>query len=404
MAAPPILIAGGGIGGLACALALAQTGRASLVLERQAEFSPAGAGIQFGPNGVRALRELGVAEALEPYAGKPETIEVFEGRGGRRLTGLPLGDWLAVRHGAPYWVAHRGDLHAVLHSAASRHPLIEIRTGVAVASVEQRGADVSVTSAAGERLSGALLVGADGLWSAVRHAIMPGVEPVFAAATATRTVISADEAGPLALRSVGLWLSPTAHVVHYPVRGGAEIAVVAIVSETWQSRAWDAPADPQHLFESLAHLPARLTETFKPISGGRWHRWALHTLAPLTSYAHGRVALIGDAAHPMLPYLAQGGGCALEDALVLARTLQAEDGDVARALARYEQQRIARCSRVQQASVRQGRIYRLPAQYAWARDSMFRAAPPALLMRGLDWLYAWQPPELAAIAPVGDRQ
>jgi salicylate hydroxylase len=173
MPASPILIAGGGIGGLACALAMAQTGRASVVLERQAEFSPAGAGIQFGPNGVRALRELGVADALEPYAGKPEAIEVFEGKGGRRLTRLPLGNWLAARHGAPYWVAHRGDLHAVLHDAAARNPLIDIRTGFAVASVEQDDMHVGIASTTGERLTGALLVGADGLWSAVRQAAVP---------------------------------------------------------------------------------------------------------------------------------------------------------------------------------------------------------------------------------------
>jgi salicylate hydroxylase len=400
MPASPILIAGGGIGGLACALAMAQTGRASVVLERQAEFSPAGAGIQFGPNGVRALRELGVADALEPYAGKPEAIEVFEGKGGRRLTRLPLGNWLAARHGAPYWVAHRGDLHAVLHDAAARNPLIDIRTGFAVASVEQDDMHVGIASTTGERLTGALLVGADGLWSAVRQAAVPGVEPVFAGATATRTVISAENAGPLALRSVGLWLSPTAHVVHYPVRGGAEIAVVAIVSETWESRAWDAPADPEHLFRSLAHLPASLTGVLQGIPGERWHRWALHTLAPLPHYARGRAVLIGDAAHPMLPYLAQGGGCALEDALVLARTLDTEDGDVARALAVFEAQRMARCRRVQQASVRQGRIYRMPTQYAWARDAAFRSAPPSVLMKGLDWLYAWRPP----IARAGDRQ
>lgn len=400
MPAPPILIAGGGIGGLACALALAQTGRASVVLERQAEFSPAGAGIQFGPNGVRALRELGVADALERYAGKPEAIEVFEGRGGRKLTRLPLGAWLSARHGAPYWVAHRGDLHAVLHSAAARNPLIDIRTGFAVVSVEQDDAHVGIASTTGERLTGALLVGADGLWSAVRQAVVPGVEPAFAGATATRTVISAEDAGPLALHSVGLWLSPTAHVVHYPVRGGAEIAVVAIVSETWESRVWDAPADPDHLFRSLAHLPASLTGTLKGIPGERWHRWALHTLAPLSHYARGRAVLIGDAAHPMLPYLAQGGGCALEDALVLARTLDAESGDVARTLASFEAQRIARCRRVQQASVRQGRVYRMPTQYAWARDAVFRTAPPSVLMKGLDWLYAWRPP----IARAGDRQ
>jgi salicylate hydroxylase len=203
---------------------------------------------------------------------------------------------------------------------------------------------------------------------------------------------------------VGLWLSPSAHVVHYPVRDGTEIAVVAIVSESWESPAWDAPADPEHLLQSLAHLPASLTGTLRAIPGERWHRWALHTLAPLSRYASGRVVLIGDAAHPMLPYLAQGGGCALEDALVLARTLNAAHGDVARTLARFEAQRMARCFRVQQASVRQGRLYRLPAQYAWARDALFRSAPPALLMGRLDWLYAWRPPEPAAIAPAGDRQ
>ena len=400
MAAPPILIAGGGIGGLACALALAQTGRACVVLERQADFSPAGAGIQFGPNGVRALRELGVADALAPFAGKPEAIEVFDGKRGRRLTRLPLGDWLAARHGAPYWVAHRGDLHAVLHEAASRNPLIEIRTGFAVTSITLGDANVAVMGASGERLTSALLVGADGLWSAVRQGIMPGVEPMFAGATATRTVIAAAEAGPLALDSVGLWLSPSAHVVHYPVRGGTEIAVVAIVSESWESRAWDAPADPEHLFARLAHLQARLTDTLKAIPGERWHRWALHTLAPLSRYAHGRMVLIGDAAHPMLPYLAQGGGCALEDALVLARMLDVENGNVGRTLTRYESQRIARCRRVQWASVRQGRVYHLPAQVAWARDALFRAAPPAMMMRRLDWLYAWRPP----IARAGDRQ
>jgi salicylate hydroxylase len=152
-ASAPILIAGGGIGGLACALALAQTGRSSLVLERQAEFSPAGAGIQIGPNGVRALRELGVADALEPFAGKPGTIEVFEGGGGRRLTGLPLGDWIAERHGAPYWVAHRGDVHAVLHAAAARNPLIDIRTGFEIASVEQEDGGVTVRGPSRESLS-----------------------------------------------------------------------------------------------------------------------------------------------------------------------------------------------------------------------------------------------------------
>jgi salicylate hydroxylase len=403
-ASAPILIAGGGIGGLACALALAQTGRSSLVLERQAEFSPAGAGIQIGPNGVRALRELGVADALEPFAGKPGTIEVFEGGGGRRLTGLPLGDWIAERHGAPYWVAHRGDVHAVLHAAAARNPLIDIRTGFEIASVVQGDGDITVRGPSRELLSAELLVGADGLWSAARAHVAPGIEPVFAGATATRTVIPAARAGVLAMPAVGLWLSPSAHVVHYPLRGGREIAVVAIVSEAWESRAWDTEADGRQLLARLAHFPAPLTQALRDAAGERWHKWALHTLAQLGSFASQRAVLLGDAAHPMLPYLAQGGACALEDALVLARVLHAEHGDVARAATRFDAERMARCHRIQRASVRQGRIYRLPARWSWARDAVLRAVPARKLMAQLDWLYAWRPPQAPAIAPAGDRR
>ncbi len=403
-ASRPILIAGGGIGGLACALALAQTGRSSLVLERQAAFSPAGAGIQIGPNGVRALRELGVADALEPFVGKPETIEVFEGKGGHRLTSLPLGAWIAERHGAPYWVAHRGDLHTVLHEAAAREPLIDIRTDLEVASVVEGDDEVAVSHPSGEKLSAELLVGADGLWSAVRRHIAPRIEPAFAGATATRTVIPAVRAGVLAMPAVGLWLSPTAHVVHYPLRGGREIAVVAIVSEAWESRAWDTETDGRQLLQRLAHLPAALTQAVGTAAGERWHKWALHTLAPLGRFASDRVVLIGDAAHPMLPYLAQGGACALEDALVLARMLQAEDGDMRAAVTRYAAERITRCHRVQRASVRQGRVYRLPARWSWARDAVFRAVPGPRLMAQLDWLYAWRPPDTRTIARAQDRR
>lgn len=394
----PILIAGGGIGGLTLAIALAKVGKRSLVLERQAEFSPAGAGIQIGPNGVRILRELGVADALEPHVGKPEAIEVFDGASGRRLTSLPLGKWLETRHGAPYWVAHRGDLHKALLETAGRSPLIEVRTGFEVGAVEQNEVEVSIGSRTGETISGSLLVGADGVWSAVRGSVAPGMEPSFVGATAARTVIPASEAGALAIPAVGLWLSPTAHVVHYPVRGGTEIALVAIVSEAWDSRAWDGPSDWEMLSRLLSHFPSALLHPLHAV--GRavgWRKWGLQVLSPLATWSTGRAVLLGDAAHPMLPYLAQGGVGAMEDAVVLARTLSVPDAvpdaAVPQALRRYESLRCDRAVRVQRASVRQGMLYRLPAPWSHVRNAVFRTIPSSFLMSRLDWLYGWRPPD-----------
>jgi 2-polyprenyl-6-methoxyphenol hydroxylase-like FAD-dependent oxidoreductase len=387
----PILIAGGGIGGLALALALARRGISSTVLERQATPTAAGAGIQLGPNGVRALQCLGVADALKPWAGEPEAIEVLAGSSGRRFARLPLGAWIAARHGAPYWVAHRGDLHAVLAAAAAGEPLIELRTGFEVASVAQTPDEVTVTDTAGHRLAGPVLVGADGLWSAVRQALAPGIAPRPAGATAMRAVVPVLRAGAPAAGTVSVWLHPEAHVVLYPVRRGTSYAAVVIARETnpRPARTWDTHADADRLRRQLARFDASLqvlarTET--------WREWTLHSLPPLQAWVQGRIVLLGDAAHPMLPYLAQGGALALEDAVVLADCIEAAP-DAASALARFEALRAARARRVQAASLRQGRIYHLPAPLSWGRDAVLTLAPGAWLMAGYDWLYAWRPPD-----------
>ncbi len=385
----PILIAGGGIGGLALAVALARRGHHSVVLERQDDFAPVGAGIQIGPNGMRALQALGVADALQPFAGVPETIAVHAGASGRILTQLPLGAWIANRHGAPYWVAHRGDLHRVLRDAAASDARIAIRTGFNVAAVAQTEAGVTVTDSSGATATGRVLIGADGLWSAVRQSLPHMPVPEFAGATATRTVIPAAQAGRLAIPAVGLWLNPQAHVVHYPVRGGSEIAVVVIASENWQGRQWDAEADAGALLAHLGSFHPSLMAVLRSVTP--WRKWALYTLPPLPAWTGNRVALLGDAAHPMLPYLAQGGALAMEDALVLADCLCASDA-VPATLDRYTVLRRARARRVQAASVRQGRIYRLSPPLSLVRDAVFRTVSPALLMSRLDWLYGWRSP------------
>lgn len=387
-AAQRILIAGGGIGGLALAIALAQQGRASLVLEARPEFSPAGAGIQLGPNGVRVLEALGAAASLQPQVGVPDAIHVYRGATGARVTALPLGAWIANRHGAPYWVAHRADLHAALKGAADQHDLIEIRTGFQVQAVRELDAAIEIEDADGARETGEALIGADGLWSAVRQSVVPGLVPEFAGTSASRVVLERERAGRLAESAVGLWLSPNAHVVHYPLRGGREIAAVVIAQETWQSRVWDAEADKQQLAGHLAAFDTGLAEVLLAADG--WRRWSLNRMAELPSFARGRVALIGDAAHPMFPYLAQGGVLALEDAMVLARMLCGRDVPMAAALAQFSQARAARARRVQGASRRNGWIYHLAGPLALARDAVMAAAPERL-MAGLDWLYGWRP-------------
>lgn len=385
----PILIAGGGIGGVALALALARRGRGSVVLEARDAFVTEGAGIQLGPNGVRALQHLGVADALRPAAGVPEALEVHDGGSARVLARLPLGRWIADRHGAPYWAVHRGDLHGALLGAAAGQPAITLRTGFALADLSQKDAAVEVTSAGGEHIAGSAVVGADGLWSSVRRAVCPAVEPKFAGSTATRTVIAAREAGPLACAKVGLWLSRGANIVHYPVRGGAEVAVVVIAAEDGQGRDWAAEADRAALIARIAHFHASLVE---PLAAAQsWRRWALFRLPRLPRWSAGRVTLLGDAAHAMLPHLAQGGVLALEDAIVLADCIATHPGDEPRALQVYEAQRRHRAARVQAASRRNGRIYHMSPLFARARNAVLRLVPGARLIASYDWLYGWRP-------------
>lgn len=383
-----ILVAGGGIGGLAVAIALAKVGIATRVLEGRPEFAIAGAGIQLGPNGIRVLQDLGVCEALAPFAGVPEAIEVHAGASGRRLAQLPLGQWIAQRHGAPYWVAHRADLHAALLQVAQGLPLVEITRGFAVQGVRQADGAVEVWAEDGARAHGSALIGADGLWSAVRAAVSPGVVPVFAGASASRTVIPRLHAGRLAQNTVGLWLHPKVHVVHYPVRAGQEIAVVVVAEETWQSRVWDAQADQDQLAAQVAPFDVSLTSVLGAAKD--WRRWSLNRLPELPQWNNGRLVLMGDAAHPMFPYLAQGGVLALEDAEVLARALAETPADPPRAFAKFAAIRKPRARRVQLASERNGRIYHLAGVMARARDVAFAAAPGAVLMAGLDWLYGWK--------------
>ncbi len=384
----PVLIAGAGIGGLAAAIALARRGIASHVLEQRAAFHEEGAGIQIGPNGTRILKQLKVAEALRPRVGLPEAIRVRDGTSGAELARLPLGRWIAARHGAPYWVAHRKDLHAALLQTARAEPLVALSMGFDVAEVATEGQHVAVASAAGQAWTGKALIAADGLWSTIRPLLFSAEAPRFAGKSAARSVLPLDALPPEFFKpETGVWLFPDAHVVHYPVSAGAELAVAVIVEDEHDDSEWSAPVHPAWVRQ---HLPACAEPLADLISEAKsWKRWALHTLPPLRSWSRGPVALLGDAAHPVLPFLAQGGVLALEDAVVLAEALHKFPSDVPGALSWYTHRRRGRAARVAAASRRSGAIYHMSGPLARARNLALRSLGPERLMARYDWLYGW---------------
>lgn len=388
-----ILIAGAGIGGLAAALALARRGQAAHVLERRPAFSEEGAGIQIGPNGTHILRELGVAEALQPAAGTPDNLRIMDGVRGGEIASLPLGEWIASRHGAPYWTLHRADLHAALLQRVRCEPLVRLTLDAETVGIEEHGDGIDVTTQEGTAYEGRALIGADGLWSQTRDYVS-GRETAlaFTGTGALRTVVPAAALpSDLAQNATHLWLRPGAHVVHYPVRGGAEIAIVLIVDDPESLTGWGTDVLSSYVHCRLAGFPRPLLDLL--MIPKAWRKWSLHALAkaPLRTWVRGRAALLGDAAHPVFPYLAQGGVLALEDAAVLARVLASDASDVPRALLSYQRLRWARARRVSRASRRNGGIYHMSGMLAAARDGVMRAIPAQRLMGGFDWLYGWRP-------------
>ena len=388
--APLILIAGGGIGGLAAALALANRGIDTRVLERRANFPPEGAGIQLGPNGTRILAELGVTERLEQLAGKPDCIHARNAASGASLARLPLGDWIATRHGAPYWVLHRQDLHAALLAAAkaSAHIAIEMDSGVAEAALTDDG--ISVTTRSGRTLHADALICADGLRSHLRDEIFDAPPLRFAERSAARAVIPAQDI-PSELRenATALWMSPRAHVVHYPVRSGRELAMIFVRKDTVPSDDWSTEIPHSWVLDTARDFCAPLRQLLE--TPPQWKKWALFELPPLPFWHAERIALLGDAAHPTLPFLAQGAVLALEDAAILARRIAETPTNIPRALAAYAMARRHRATRVVSAARSNGRIYHLDGAMAAARDTTLRLTPPRLLMARYDWVYGWRP-------------
>ncbi len=390
MRSDPILIAGGGIGGLAAALALARIGRRVTVVERSAAPAESGAGLQLSPNAVKALRQLGVADRIAHLATAPAALTVRNGHDATILATTSLSS-TTTRYGAPYWVIHRADLHRALFDAATAHANIEYQPGFDIVSAARIQNGATLTAADGRTLQGAALIGADGVWSRVRTSVMPGADPKPSGFIAYRTLIPSETAGILAASEIGAWLAPGAHGVHYPVQAGRSINVVIIKRDAWQGTSWS---------ESASHEDAAAaTQTFASALLGalarapHWHKWSLAAPLRLNTFVRGTVALLGDAAHPILPFLAQGGAIALEDAVQLAASLTAHPTDLALALISYDRARQSRVRRVASTASRNGQIFHLDGPLALARNLTLRTLPPSTLLTRLNWLYGFDGPE-----------
>lgn len=381
-----VLIAGGGIGGLAAAIALARRGIASEVLERSRFSEETGAGIQLGPNATRALAALGVLEAIGARAFKPDAIAIYDGLTGRKLSSLPLGKSVEDRYGAPYLTLHRADLHAGLRAAAEKLVPVTLRPGFEVSAVDTQGADVLVRGIDGSEANGAALVGADGLWSAVRPLIAPAASLRFTGATAWRTLLPREDLpAPFNASEVGLWLGPRAHLVHYPVRGGADLNVVAVTEGGAALQGWNQTSSAETLLAGFTGWNKDSRSLLQ--RAAVWRSWSLYGLTGLRRFSEGRIALLGDAAHPALPYLAQGAALAIEDAVALAEAVAASPGDPAQAFRRYAERRRARASGVQRLSRRFGRIYHFGGLLRLARNLVLERRSGTAALADLDWLY-----------------
>lgn len=344
ISAGEIIVAGGGIGGIATALALARKGRQVRVLERAAEIGEIGYGLQLGPNAYRMLDRLGVAQDLQDRAFFPNNLVMIDAIDGRELTRMELGDGFKARFGYPYSVIHRSDLHQILLDAVYAMPNVEVETSRGVQSFRQDADGVEVVCENGMTYRGAALIGADGLKSKVRAAIIGDGAPRVAGQVAYRGVVPMEEISDLShADDVVLWVGPNLHMVQYRLRGGKVMNNVA-VAESEDVRLGRAETiGPEQLEEIFSHASPQVRAMLGFV--GKEKHWVLNDRDPHSGWTQGRATLLGDAAHPTLQYMAQGANMALEDAVVIASKLT-RHSDINQAMLEYEQERYLRTARI----------------------------------------------------------
>lgn len=382
----PFLIAGGGIGGLMAALTLARSGFSAHVLERAEVFGEVGAGLQLGPNATRILAKWGLQDHLEADLVAPEAVRIMDGVGGNPVAEMPLGDRFTKRFGSPYQVIHRADLHSALLNACSREAGIVLETGVTAIRFEQSAEDVTVFTSEGRAIPGRALIGADGIRSAVRQQLLGDGEPLFANHTAYRALIPRDAMPEdCAWNAAALWAAPGCHLVHYPLRAGRQFNVVAISTSAWRGEGWSETASSDEVLEEFGRVCPQIERILKAAEEIR--KWALADRPPARTWSAGRVTLLGDAAHPVLPYLAQGAAMAIEDADQLAECLKNDASDPEAAFDRYQSVRQPRTTRLYKASRYQGDVYHAGGFKRLIRNQIMGRLRAEQWYKRVAWIY-----------------
>jgi 2-polyprenyl-6-methoxyphenol hydroxylase-like FAD-dependent oxidoreductase len=382
----PFVIAGGGIGGLATALGLARKGVRSIVLERAAQLGEIGAGIQLGPNAFHSFDQLGVGDAARSMAVFIDNLRLMDALTAEEIVRVPLDEPFRRRFGNPYAVIHRGDLYSVLLKTCRANELIEIRTASEVQGYEQDGSGVRVHLASGS-VTGTALIGADGLWSNIRKQVVGDGPPRVSGHTTYRSVIPTEQM-PEDLRwnAATLWAGPKCHIVHYPLSGWKVFNLVVTYHNDAPEPVAGKPVSHEEVLKGFQHVHPRAQEIIR--HGKDWKLWVLCDRDPVERWVDGRVALLGDAAHPMLQYFAQGAAMAMEDAVCLAHMVDSHPGRVEEALEAYRRQRMLRTARVQLQSREIGtHIYHPAGAHAQLRNATLQAMSPGDIYDNLAWLY-----------------
>ena len=384
----PILVAGGGIGGLAAALALAHQGFDVKVLEQSAQLGEIGAGIQLGPNAFSAFDALGIGERARSRAVYTDRILMMDAVDESEVVNMPLGEAFRRRFGNPYAVTHRADMHLSLLEGVRESGRVELLTSVHVDRIEPRGDHVIAIDREGRSHRGAAIIGCDGVKSVVREQFVN--DPVRVTGHVVyRAVVDEDEfPDELKMNAQCLWAGPDCHVVHYPLREGHQYNLV-VTFHSRKQEEWgvtDGSRDEVlSYFQGIGRKPRQLLDL--PRS---WRRWATADREPIDKWSFGRVTLLGDAAHPMMQYLAQGACMAMEDAVTLGEALKAERGDLERGFLRYERARVTRTARVVLMTREMGRIYHAKGVERLVRNDLFKGRTPERYYDSVEWLYGWK--------------
>jgi 2-polyprenyl-6-methoxyphenol hydroxylase-like FAD-dependent oxidoreductase len=373
---------------LAAALALARRGFAVKVFEQSAHIGEIGAGIQLGPNAFSAFDALGIGEAARSRAVYTERLVMMDAVDEAEVASMPVGEAFRARFGNPYAVSHRADVHLSLYEAVRGNDAIELATSTRIEGVEQGSDGVVAIDSHGGRHRGAALVGCDGVKSAVRQQLVGDPVRVTGHVVYRAVAEARDFPGDLKMNAPCLWAGPDCHLVHYPLRGGEQYNVV-MTFHSRHAEEWGVTdgsrEEVMSYFAGIGPRPRRLLELPQ-----QWRRWATADREPIGRWSFGRVTLLGDAAHPMMQYLAQGACMALEDAVTLGEAVGAEGGDLERGFARYEKSRVARTARVVLLTREMGRIYHAKGVERLVRNDLWKDRPAERYYDAVEWLYGWK--------------